>query len=314
MGSALLASLARRSLRRCAGRQRGSGRGHPGRRPRRRRSRATRPHRPIYWESPASSSPDRSSAASCTTSRASSSRSTITRWPIAPRCSRAWSSTSTCCRWSSRRWSSPGSRGAAACCSACRPCRWCIGGSFVVMALYPSATMLLATQVLRRAADYGLGKPPREMLFTVLNPESKFKSKSLIDTVLQRGSDAVAQWLYLLIAGITLSGIAWMCAGLCVLLLGRHAIAGQGLRESRSDRRAGSPAQAHMNAPVSMLPAQRIDAAGKPHVVSARGVPARRAADGHQCRAGAAQSHRPVVHRPASPPMRWRRWALSTGS
>ena len=40
------------------------------------------------------------------------------------RCSRAWSSTSTCCRWSSRRWSSPGSRGAAACCSACRPCRW----------------------------------------------------------------------------------------------------------------------------------------------------------------------------------------------
>jgi ATP:ADP antiporter, AAA family len=94
-----------------------------------------------------------------------------------------------------------------------------IGGSFVAMALYPSATMFLATQVLRRAADYGLGKPPREMLFTAVNPESKFKSKSLIDTVLQRGSDAVAQWLYLLIAGITLSGIAWMCAGLCVLLM-----------------------------------------------------------------------------------------------
>jgi AAA family ATP:ADP antiporter len=94
-----------------------------------------------------------------------------------------------------------------------------VGGSFLVMALYPSATMLLATQVLRRAADYGLGKPPREMLFTVLNPESKFKSKSLIDTVLQRGSDALAQWLYLLISGITLSGIAWMCAGLCVLLM-----------------------------------------------------------------------------------------------
>jgi AAA family ATP:ADP antiporter len=94
-----------------------------------------------------------------------------------------------------------------------------IGGSFVAMALYPSATMFLGTQILRRAADYGLGKPPREMLFTAVNPESKFKSKSLIDTVLQRGSDAVAQWLYLLIAGITLSGIAWMCAGLCVFLL-----------------------------------------------------------------------------------------------
>jgi AAA family ATP:ADP antiporter len=108
-----------------------------------------------------------------------------------------------------------------------------IGGSFVVMALYPSATMFLGTQVLRRAADYGLGKPPREMLFTVLNPESKFKSKSLIDTVLHRGSDALAQWLYLLIAGITLSGIAWMCAGLCVLLLGLMRILGKGF-ESRA--------------------------------------------------------------------------------
>jgi ATP:ADP antiporter, AAA family len=94
-----------------------------------------------------------------------------------------------------------------------------IGGSFVVMALFPTAAVLLATQVLRRAADYGLGKPPREMLFTVLNPESKFKSKSLIDTVLQRGSDTIAQWLYLLIGGIGLVGIAWLCAALCVVLL-----------------------------------------------------------------------------------------------
>ena len=108
-----------------------------------------------------------------------------------------------------------------------------VGGSFVLMALYPSASIFLATQVLRRAADYGLGKPPREMLFTVLNPESKFKSKSLIDTVLHRGSDALAQWLYLLIAGLTLSGIAWMCAGLCVLLMGLMRSLGKGF-ESRN--------------------------------------------------------------------------------
>jgi ATP:ADP antiporter, AAA family len=120
-----------------------------------------------------------------------------------------------------------------------------IGGSFVVMALYPSATMLLATQVLRRAADYGLGKPPREMLFTVVNPESKFKSKSLIDTVLYRGSDAMAQWLYLLIAGISLSGIAWMCAGLSVLLFGVMRILGRSFdqRARQGSRRAPAPVQ-----------------------------------------------------------------------
>jgi AAA family ATP:ADP antiporter len=95
-----------------------------------------------------------------------------------------------------------------------------IGASFVVMAIFPAGGVLLVTQVLRRAADYGLGKPTREMLFTVLNPESKFKSKSLIDTVLHRGSDTLAQWLYLLVAGLGLAGIAWICGALCLVLLG----------------------------------------------------------------------------------------------
>ena len=110
------------------------------------------------------------------------------------------------------------------------------------MALFPLGGVLLATQVLRRAADYGLGKPPREMLFTVLNPESKFKSKSLIDTVLQRGADAVAQWLYLLIAGIGLAGIAWVCAALCVALLGASRVRWAGLRNPPARRRRDAAA------------------------------------------------------------------------
>jgi AAA family ATP:ADP antiporter len=118
-----------------------------------------------------------------------------------------------------------------------------IGGSFVAMALFPSATMFLATQVLRRAADYGLGKPPREMLFTVLNPESKFKSKSLLDTVLQRGSDTVAQWLYLLVGGIGLVGIAWMCAGLCLVLMAITRWLGKAFeRQQRSRLETGGAA------------------------------------------------------------------------
>jgi AAA family ATP:ADP antiporter len=112
-----------------------------------------------------------------------------------------------------------------------------IGASFVVLALNPVASVFLATQVLRRAADYGLGKPTREMLFTVLNPESKFKSKSLIDTVLQRGSDALAQGLYLLVAGIGLVSIAWGCAALCVVLLGITWSLGKAFDAQRTDAR-----------------------------------------------------------------------------
>jgi AAA family ATP:ADP antiporter len=114
-----------------------------------------------------------------------------------------------------------------------------IGASFVVMALFPAGSVLLVTQVLRRAADYGLGKPPREMLFTVLNAESKFKSKSLIDTVLQRGADAAAQWLYVAIAAIGLVGISWLCAGLCVVLLGATVSLGKAFES----RQRGDPAE-----------------------------------------------------------------------
>ena len=113
-----------------------------------------------------------------------------------------------------------------------------MAASFVIMAIYPAGAVLLVTQVLRRAADYGLGKPTREMLFTVLNPESKFKSKSLIDTVLQRGADVVSQWLYLLVAGIGLVGISWLCAGFCLAMLGATIYLGRAFEQRRQDEAA----------------------------------------------------------------------------
>jgi AAA family ATP:ADP antiporter len=114
-----------------------------------------------------------------------------------------------------------------------------LAASFIVLALYPVGSVLLVTQVLRRAADYGLGKPPREMLFTVLNAESKFKSKSLIDTVLQRGADTGGQWLYVFVAAAGMAGIAWMCAGLCVALLAATLLLGRGFENRQY---AGDPA------------------------------------------------------------------------
>jgi AAA family ATP:ADP antiporter len=92
-------------------------------------------------------------------------------------------------------------------------------GSFLLLALAPIGAVLIATQVLRRATDYGLFKPTREMLFTVLNPESKFKSKSLIDTLLQRGGDSLSQLVYPLVAGFGLAGVAWVLAGVSLAML-----------------------------------------------------------------------------------------------
>ena len=97
---------------------------------------------------------------------------------------------------------------------------WGLGAaSFAILALFPGGALLLITQVIRRGGDYGLFKPAREMLFTVLSPETKFKSKSLLDTVLQRGSDSVGNGLYVLVSGLGLAALAGLCAAACVLLI-----------------------------------------------------------------------------------------------
>ena len=79
--------------------------------------------------------------------------------------------------------------------------------------------MRLITRILRRWGEYGLFKPSRGMLFTVLSRETKFKSRSLLDTVLQRGSDSIGNGLYLLVAPLGLAGIAGLGAAACVLLI-----------------------------------------------------------------------------------------------
>jgi AAA family ATP:ADP antiporter len=90
--------------------------------------------------------------------------------------------------------------------------------SFVALAAAPVLLMLAAGQVLRRAGEYGIAKPSREVLFTVVDAETKYKAKNFIDTVMQRGSDLIGVWLFPAIhaAGVGLAGFAWICAAMMV--------------------------------------------------------------------------------------------------
>ncbi len=65
---------------------------------------------------------------------------------------------------------------------------------FSGLAVAPVIGVFIAFQVVRRAAHYGLERPGREMLFTVVPPEEKYTSKSFIDTVVYRGGDAASVW------------------------------------------------------------------------------------------------------------------------
>ncbi len=65
-------------------------------------------------------------------------------------------------------------------------------------------------QVLRRTSNFAVARPTREVLFTVLPCEDKYKAKSFIDTVIYCSGDQVGAWSYALLSGLGLSvsGIA----------------------------------------------------------------------------------------------------------
>ena len=101
---------------------------------------------------------------------------------------------------------------------------------FGALALMPTITAVAVFQVLRRAGDYAITRPTREVLFTVVPREDRFKAKSFIDTVVYRAGDQIGAWSVALLRGAGL-GIAEMAlvalplAGLWLidaLWLGHH--------------------------------------------------------------------------------------------
>ncbi len=90
---------------------------------------------------------------------------------------------------------------------------------FAALALFPAFAVLAVVQVVRRAGDYAVTRPAREMLYVVLGREEKYKAKNFIDTVVYRGGDAVSGWAYagLRALGLGLSAIAWVAVPLALV-------------------------------------------------------------------------------------------------
>jgi AAA family ATP:ADP antiporter len=90
---------------------------------------------------------------------------------------------------------------------------------FLVLGVIPALWVVVTVQVLRRAGNYAIMRPGREMLYVVLSKEEKYKAKNFIDTVIYRGGDAVSAWVYagmlalgLSGAGISLAAVPLACA------------------------------------------------------------------------------------------------------
>jgi len=127
---------------------------------------------------------------------------------------------------------------------------------FGALALAPGVAVLVAAQFGRRVLNFGLARPTRELLFTVLSREDKYKAKNAIDTVVYRAGDQVGGWSYAALAwaGLGITGIALVAVPLSVGWLAVSWWVGR-----RQERLAASGAG---SAPaLRRAPANRADAA-----------------------------------------------------
>jgi AAA family ATP:ADP antiporter len=104
------------------------------------------------------------------------------------------------------------------------------GLGFLGLAAAPVLGVLILFKAVRGASHYALERPSREILFTTVDREARYKSKSFIDTVVYRGSDTVSAWLQggltklglgmtgLSLAAVPLAGL-WLAVS---LYLARH--------------------------------------------------------------------------------------------
>jgi ATP:ADP antiporter, AAA family len=94
-----------------------------------------------------------------------------------------------------------------------------LAAGFALISITPVLAVLLVVQVIRRAGNYAVMRPSREMLYVVLSREEKYKAKNFIDTVVYRSGDAISAWLYagMRSAGLGLSAIAVIAVPLALL-------------------------------------------------------------------------------------------------
>jgi AAA family ATP:ADP antiporter len=85
-------------------------------------------------------------------------------------------------------------------------------GGWVIVALSPVLAVMIALQVARRAGNYAVTRPGREILFTAVDADTRFKAKPVIDIVVYRGGDMLTAWFYTALTATLSFGTAGIAA------------------------------------------------------------------------------------------------------
>jgi AAA family ATP:ADP antiporter len=110
---------------------------------------------------------------------------------------------------------------------------------FGTLGAWPAISVFVVFQVLRRAGEFAVARPAREVLYTVLLREDKYKAKNFIDTFVYRFGDQVGAWstAAMKALGVTTTGEALVAVPLSMLWLG------VGLWLGRQQERRGAVAE-----------------------------------------------------------------------
>jgi AAA family ATP:ADP antiporter len=94
----------------------------------------------------------------------------------------------------------------------------CVAG-FIILGSSPTLASIALFQVGRRVSNYAVTRPGREVLYTVLPRDQRYKAKNLVDTVIYRVGDQVGIWTMggLGMVGLSALAIPWLAAPLCAV-------------------------------------------------------------------------------------------------
>jgi AAA family ATP:ADP antiporter len=92
---------------------------------------------------------------------------------------------------------------------------------FALLGAYPTVAVVVVFNAVRRATNFALARPTREVLFIVLPREDRYKTKNFIDTFVYRLGDQIGAWSLAALGavGFGLIGMAWISVPLSVAWL-----------------------------------------------------------------------------------------------
>ena len=104
---------------------------------------------------------------------------------------------------------------------------------FLGLGFFPTLIVIAGLQVLFRAGRYSITRPAREVLFTVVGREERYKSKAFIDAAVYRGGDLVNGWVItgFEMIGMGVAGIALITVPVMAVWVGVGLVLGRAHEE-----------------------------------------------------------------------------------